>query len=1324
MASVASDVVVSFARDPTARPRYAGWCVLLLLQTWLMVPTSILAAGIITTVAGGGSAGDGGAATSSSLGYPNGVAIDGNGNLYIADTYGGRIRRVAADSGIITTIAGNGVSGGGGDGGPATSASLSNPVGVVAHSNGDLYVVDGRVRKIAAATGIITTVAGGINNFSGDGGLATDAGLSSPNGVAIDIAGNLYIADQNNHRIRKVDAVTGIITMVAGDGNAGATGDGGPATSASVNGPAGVTLDGSGNLYIADSFNNLIRKVDLGTGIITTVAGNGGCCFDGDGVAATSAWLGHPDGVTVDGSGNIFIAERYGDRIRRVDAATGIITTVAGNSSRGFGGDGGLATSANLYVPTGVALDAGGNLYIADNENSRIRKVTAATGIITTVAGNATQGFGDGAAATAASLAFPEGVAVDAGGNLYIADSAYHRVRKVAAGTGVITTIAGDGSYGSGGDGGAATSASFSYPTGLAIDGIGNLYIADAFANRVRKVTTATGIITTVAGNGSDTFSGDGGAATNAGLPVGDVAIDSSGNLYIAGYSRIRKVTAATGIITTVAGNGIGGFSGDGGPATSAGLAARFVAVDGSGNLYASAYDHARVRKIGAATGIITTVAGNGSPNFSGDGGAATSAGLGDPTGVAVDNSGNLYIADQGSRRIRKVAAATGIITTVAGNGLSGFSGDGGPASSASLNIPRGLAVDRVGRLYVADSDNHRIRMVLLPPEAPTAVNATAANAQATVTFAAPKLDGGSAITGYTVTSIPAGGVDSDAGSAGTSHAITGLTNGTAYTFTVVAANALGPGAPSVASNSVTPSAVPGAPTAVNATAGNAKATVAFAAPASNGGSAITGYTVTSNPAGGTDSNAGSTNASHVVTGLVNGTAYTFTVKATNAAGLGPASAASNSVIPKATTTTSLSVSPFSSSNYGDKAVFDATVTGSGPTGTVTYTDTDASIICVQSLTGTGNTRTAQCNTTNLARGAHSITAAYFGNGTNAPSASSPALAFNVVVQPNPPVISGVTPGNRTAAVSFAPSTDDGGSPITGYTVTATPTGGLAPQRAGSDAIARSTVNAVPGIGEDSNAGSLATTHVVTGLTNGIAYTFTVTAINASGSSAPSAPSSSVTPVPVTSIGSNANPSLPGQSVTFTATVSGNAPTGTVAFEDGGTPLAGCAAVPLVGTQAQCVDSTLALGSHHLTALYAGDASNAGTLSQLLTQYVTPAVLDVDASLSETKYDALTDGLLVIRYLFGLTGATLTNGALGSTATRIDSGAIKAHLDAVRPLLDIDGNGSVDALTDGLLVLRYLFGLRGNALIAEVVDSLATRKTASDIEAYLQTLLP
>jgi uncharacterized protein (TIGR03437 family) len=635
--------------------------------------------------------------TSASI-SPGPVAVDRAGNVFFADQY--TILRLDATTGILTLVAGNGTTGFSGDNGPAISSQLSSPAGLAVDSAGDLYIADAanRVRKVS--NGVITTVVGnGTQGFSGDNGSATSAQLNAPTGVAVDSAGNLYIADRQNNRIRKVSS--GVITTVAGNGTPGFSGDNGPATSAQLYYPSAITVDSAGNLYIDDALNQRIRKVS--NGVVTTVAGNGTPGFSGDNGPATSAQLNNPSGVAVDSAGNLYIADQSNNRIRKV--SNGVITTVAGNGTLGYGGDGGPATSAQLTNPYGVAVDAAGNLYIADFGSSRIRKVS--NGVITTVAGNGTQDFsGDNGPATSAQLDAPRGVAVDSAGNLYIVDYSNHRIRKVS--NGIITTVAGNGTPGFSGDNGPATSAQLYYPSGIAVDSAGSLYIGDSNNNRIRKVSN--GVITTVAGNGAPGFSGDNGPAISSQLNFPcNVAVDSAGNLYIDDdYNyRVRKVST-NGVITTIAGAGTSGFpSGTRGLAASANL---FLAVDSAGDVYIAVVAYHLIYEV--SNGVLTTVAGTGTPGFSGDNGPATSAQLNWPRGLAVDPTGSLYIADSVNNRIRKVS--NGVITTVAGGGAQ--FGDNGPATSAGLSEPFDVAVDLPGDVYIADTNNNRIR--LLTPSA------------------------------------------------------------------------------------------------------------------------------------------------------------------------------------------------------------------------------------------------------------------------------------------------------------------------------------------------------------------------------------------------------------------------------------------------------------------------------------------------------------------------------------------------------------------------------------------------------------------------------
>lgn len=348
----------------------------------------------------------------------------------------------------------------------------------------------------AQGPGTITTYAGngyGAPNsggFSGDNGPATAAELFTPFQLALDAAGNLYIADLNNYCIRKVTASTGVITTAAGVcGSSGSSANGVAATSADLVSPTSVAVDHSGNLYICDSGDNRIRKVTAATGIMTTVAGNGTNGYFGDGGPATSAQLGHPEGIGLDSSGNLYIDDASNDRIRKVANSSGIISTVAGTGFSGYSGDGGLATAATVDSPAGLAVTAAGDFYFLDQNSAIVRRVAASNGIISTVAGNNTWGFsGDGGPATKAAIYDASGVGVDSAENLYIADTFNQRIRKVDVSTGIITTVAGDGQQGYAGDGGPALNAGLRIPSGIAVSSTGDLYIADSNNNRIRKV--------------------------------------------------------------------------------------------------------------------------------------------------------------------------------------------------------------------------------------------------------------------------------------------------------------------------------------------------------------------------------------------------------------------------------------------------------------------------------------------------------------------------------------------------------------------------------------------------------------------------------------------------------------------------------------------------------------------------------------------------------------------------------------------------------------------------------------------------------------------
>jgi sugar lactone lactonase YvrE len=827
--------------------------------------TTVAGSGVVDADGNSGFTGDGGPATLAQLAIPRGVAVDKAGNLYIADNVNARVRKVDP-GGIIQTVAGNGFSVFNGDALSALETSLNDLTGVAVDGKGKLYLVEhagGRVRTITSE-GKATTVIGGASIVFEDGIDALQAQLSIPTGVAFDSKGNLYIADTNDNLIRKVDQ-DGKMQRVAGTGQYAFGGDDGPALAAALAIPASITLDKNDNLYIVDTYNQRIRKVDQ-SGIIKTVAGSEGAGFSGDGGPATAALLNFPRGAVVDAQGNLFIADTNNHRIRKVDT-NGIITTVAGSGvvdadgNSGFSGEGGPAASAQLNFPSDVVLDPQGRLLIADTQNARIRRIEA-DGNIKTIAGvNNNGGAGDGGLATEANLGLVSGLAFSPGGNLlFTAGSTVRRINT----DGTITTVAGINQSGLTGDGGPAYSATMRNPSDIAVASNGDVYIADSFNERIRRVNGVGDKLPPMFGNpltatvgsfGSQTFSvtpnnppipvawsmtsGSGtitpdglyqitekvpqdttatvtaiatdGSHTPAtvtiqlltdlvitpsraityadrtqkfttapvALPVtwtvitGKGSIDPNGVYHAPpadqilfnetaviqattteGTNRIARTVISIlkptfidttlsnlaspwavlvdekanvlvsetnpavclekdGQCTPVAGTHVEGYSGDGGPAIQAQLKLpKGIAKDLLGNLYIADSGNHRVRKVDSV-GKITTVAGGGAVEDGvGDGLPAVAAQLDTPEAVAVDAKGNLYIADYLAHRVRKVDL-NGFISTFAGTGTPGYSGDFGPATRAQLNGPRGVTIDSVGNLFIADYGNNRVRKVI-----------------------------------------------------------------------------------------------------------------------------------------------------------------------------------------------------------------------------------------------------------------------------------------------------------------------------------------------------------------------------------------------------------------------------------------------------------------------------------------------------------------------------------------------------------------------------------------------------------------------------------
>jgi len=790
--------------------------------------------GDIYTLAGEGTDnGDGGSPTAAPLNAPGGVTWN-NGNEYIADSDGNRIQEIPGTSGThwgqsmtageVYTVAGSpsGASGHSANGTTAGQSLLYIPTQVAFDSAGDMYIADAgnsRIVEIPVSAGSqwgissmaandLYTVAGnwgGASGQRGNGTLASSAFLNGPQGVAFDSHGDMYIADTGNIRIQYVylsggptwegqSMTSDDVYTIAGNETQGHSPNGTVANQAEVNLPEGVSISSAGDIYIADTGNNRIAEVAKAAGTqwnismsasdMYAVAGSAtGASGDTstNGTLATSALLDNPTSVLSGNGQQLYITDSANNRIVEV-ARTGHtewnismsvndLYTIAGSATgtAGFSGDGGAATAAHLNSPLQVSLDSSNNLYIADSVDERVREVSATTYDIATIAGSGAtfQQEGNGGPATSAALNKPATEAFDPAGDVFIADYGNNRVQEIAATThtqfGIsmtaadVYTVAGNasGHAGISGDGGKGYLSYLDAPLAVAVDASGNLYIADASNNRIQELSAATGTISTAAGSPTGTYgtSGDGGPATAALLdtPLA-LAVDSAGDLYITDSfnNRIQEIYASggqqwghtgwvAGDIYTVAGSATGssGDSGDGGAATSALLAEpEGVAADRAGNLYIADFGNNRVQEVPVATGQqngqamtrddMYTIAGSasGSSGVGGDGVPATSSKLDAPAAVAADAAGDVYIADYYNSRVQEVAAANGTqwgqamsaddVYTVAGSaaGTAGDSGDGGPATSALIWFANGVSVDPASDLYITDASNGRLREV------------------------------------------------------------------------------------------------------------------------------------------------------------------------------------------------------------------------------------------------------------------------------------------------------------------------------------------------------------------------------------------------------------------------------------------------------------------------------------------------------------------------------------------------------------------------------------------------------------------------------------
>ncbi|MDH5457136.1 MAG: hypothetical protein OEY26_00335 [Nitrospinota bacterium] len=603
----------------------------------------------------------------------------------------------------------------------ATDVSISLVDGVAISPSGDIYIsrrAHNVISRIDQKGQLVNVAGSGTSGYSGDGGPATKAAMNIPAGLAFDKQGNLYIADRANHRVRKVDT-KGIITTVAGNGTVGFSGDGGPATQASLNLPSGLAVDNKGNLYISDRSNNRVRVVNS-KGIINTVAGNGKDGYHGDNMPALKATLDKPFGLAIDKDNNLYIADRGNNRIRKVDSS-GLISTVAGDGGFYFIGDNGPAYRASIAGPTGVAVDDKGNVYIADRSNNRIRMVDS-LGMIRTVMGTGQRDYnGDSELARETNLHLPFGVALDKKGDLLVIDRSHYRIRKLIMKGNKVTTLAGNGVKQFGGDGGPSQGANLEFPHGIDVDSKDNVIFADKAHFRIRKITPK-GIISTIAGSGIRGNIGNGGPALKASIHPFRLRLNHKDEIFFispSGFvSLVRKVNTK-GIINEYITTGDADYQ-------------KAVLASGSGVstrsdiTVISQFSDLALDKKGNVyladrinhqvrkldpNGKIKTIAGTGESNYFGDGGPATKAAFRDPAAITLDEAGNLYVADAANNMIRKIDTK-GIISTIAGNGKHKDAGDGGPALKASLRSIDSLKFNPAGELHIVETNTHHIRKI------------------------------------------------------------------------------------------------------------------------------------------------------------------------------------------------------------------------------------------------------------------------------------------------------------------------------------------------------------------------------------------------------------------------------------------------------------------------------------------------------------------------------------------------------------------------------------------------------------------------------------
>lgn len=601
-------------------------------------------------------------------------------------------------SSSLALVAGN-IGGPGSIDGTGSAARFLSPTGVALDNGGNVYVADGTMVRRLTPAGAVTTFAGSPSTGGSTDGAGSAALFGIVAGVAVDPTGNVFVIDSRNHTVRRITPA-GTVSTFAGTNGVPGSADG-TGTAAAFNLASGIATDTAGNVYVADTGNQTIRKITP-AGVVTTLAGSPGVVGSADG-SGNAASFSSPTALVVDTASNVYVADLGNSTIRRITAA-GVVTTLAGTAGARGSADG-TGPAARFNSPTGIAVDAAGNVYVGDGQNRTIRRITPA-GVVTTVAGTPlVNGSADGTGA-AASFSGATGLASTPGGVLYVADRDNFEVRSIST-TAVVTTVAGLPLIAGGADG-TGSAATFTIPYGIAIDAAGTLFVSDPGNSTIRRVQS-NGVVSTLAGTAGSPGTADGtGPAARFGSVRG-TAVDAAGNVYVADYSSntIRRISAA-GVVVTLAGNPLvgGATDGPGSAATFNGPSA--VAVDGAGNVFVADSVNSLIRRITPA-GVVTTFAGTAGVVGARDGtGAAAS--FNQPTGITIDAAGNLYVAEGGNGTIRRISAA-GIVTTIAGT-AGVFGAADGPGPVASFNGPIGISIDRAGNLFVVDTGNRTLRRI------------------------------------------------------------------------------------------------------------------------------------------------------------------------------------------------------------------------------------------------------------------------------------------------------------------------------------------------------------------------------------------------------------------------------------------------------------------------------------------------------------------------------------------------------------------------------------------------------------------------------------